>query len=67
MSGPAAAAGASKVSAFINHPAGESLNRRHGLGPSYVEIPRSQDRVLLGPPHEMVLGRCGAEGHEPTC
>jgi hypothetical protein len=77
MSGAAAAASAaSKFQSFMNHPVG-ALPSHHARPLTrqptdllcflrYRNYNRSQDRLLLGPSHEVGPSRRRAEGSQPT-
>lgn len=74
MSGAAAGASASKFQSFMNHPAGAPTPKIIDESPTDFDRPlfggrgsnRAQDRLLLGPSHEVVPCRRGAEGYQPT-
>lgn len=56
MSGAAASAGASKFTAFMNHPAGKQLADSTSIWVRLRVSTRTQDCLLLGTSDEVVLG-----------
>ena len=74
MSGAAAGASASKFQSFMNHPAGALTPEFFNEGPTDLAdlffggrgSNRAQDRLLLGPSHEVVPCCRGAERSQST-